>query len=158
MPTGPRAHTVSNAAEVAEQQIRCYELRLTGMSLDKIVKETGLSKGTVHNRIQAEIAARVLPLADEVRKMELDRLDRWLEKLDAQIHDDEAAGRVARNIEVAVKVAERRAKLLGIDAPEKVEATVTEVTQEDIALAELVREAQAAAAVAEQRLREGVQP
>jgi hypothetical protein len=153
VPDGSRTYLASNTATVAEEQVRCYELRLTGMSLDRIAKETRLSKGTVHNRIQAEIAARVLPLADEVRKMELDRLDRWLEKLDAQIQDDEAAGRVARNIEVAVKVAERRAKLLGIDAPEKVEATVHEVTQEDIALAELVREAQAAAAVTEARLR-----
>ncbi len=65
---------------------------------------------------------------------------------------------MARNIEVAVKVAERRARLLGIDVPERVEATVTEVTREDIALAELVREAQAAAAGAEQQLREGATP
>ena len=40
------------------------------------------------------------------------------------------------------KVAERRAKLLEINAPEKVEATVTEISQEDVALAELVREDQ----------------
>jgi hypothetical protein len=46
----------------------------------------------------------------------------------------------------------------GVDAPERIEATVTEVTQEDVALAELVREAQAAAAVAEQQLREGAKP
>jgi hypothetical protein len=117
------------------------------MSLEKIAKEVRLGKATVHARIQAEIAARVLPLVDEVRKMELDRLDRWLEKLDAQIQDDEAAGGCARNIEVAVKVAERRAKLLGINAPEKVEATVHEVSATDVALAELVQEAQAAAAV-----------
>jgi FtsH-binding integral membrane protein len=38
-----------------------------------------------------------------------------------------------------------------------VEATVVEISQEDVALAELVREAQAAAAVAEQQLREGDQ-
>src|SRR5689334_18681227 len=98
------------------------------MSLDNIAKRLRLSTGTVHNRIQAEIAERVLPLADEVRKMELDRLDRWLAKLDAQIQADRS---VARNVEVAVKVAERRAKLLGVDAPERIEATVTEVTQED---------------------------
>lgn len=57
-----------------------------------------------------------------------------------------------------MKVEERRAKLLGVDAPERVEATVVEISQEDVALAELVREAQAAAAVAEQQLREGAKP
>lgn len=57
-----------------------------------------------------------------------------------------------------MKVEERRVKLLGVDAPERVEATVIEISQEDVALAELVREAQAAAAVAEQRLRGGIAP
>lgn len=64
--------------------------------------------------------------------------DRWLATLDAQIQDPEAAGCCARNIEVAVKVAERRAKLLGVDVPERSEAMFTEVTLEDVALAELV--------------------
>jgi hypothetical protein len=50
-------------------------------------------------------------------------------------------------------VSEQRAKLFRIDEPEQVEATITEVTQENVALAELVREAQAA--VAEQQLRGG---
>lgn len=140
----------SNRAAVAEQQVRCYELRLTGMSIVAISKATGIARSTVHDRIQSEISARVLPLADEVRKMELDRLDRWLAKLDAQIAKDQS---VARNVEVAVRVSERRAKLLGLDAPERVEATITEVTQEDIALAELVAEAQMQAATAEQALR-----
>ena len=153
MAAGGSRYTTSNKATVAEQEIRCYELRLAGKSLDAIAKEVKLSKGTVHNRIQAHIEQRVQPLADELRAIEVDRLDRYLARLDAQIQDDEAAGRAARNIEVAVKVSERRAKLLGIDAPERVEATVTEVTQEDLALAELVREAQAAAAVAEAQLR-----
>jgi hypothetical protein len=40
---------------------------------------------------------------------------------------------------LALKVSERRAKLLGIDAAEKLEAVVTEVTQADLELAELLR-------------------
>jgi hypothetical protein len=47
-------------------------------------------------------------------------------------------------------------KLLGDDVPERVDATVVEISQEDVALAELVREAQVAAVMAEQQLREGV--
>lgn len=84
--------------------------------------------------------------------MEPDRLDRWLAKLDAQIAEDRV---VARNVEVACKVVERRAWLLWIDAPGRIGATFHEVTQEDLALTELVRDAQAAAAVAEYQLREG---
>lgn len=149
-PSGGRAHTRPNAAVVAEQQVRCYELLLAGKTYEQIAAEVSLSVGTVYTRVQARLAQRVQPLADELRSIEVDRLDRWLVKLDAQI---QAGTAVARNVEVGVKVSERRSKLLGIDAPEKIEATVTEVTQEDLALAELVREAQAAAAVAEAQLR-----
>jgi hypothetical protein len=60
--------------------------------------------------------------------------------------------------EVAVTVSERIARLPGADVPQQVKATVVQVTQEDIALAELVRKAQAAAAVAEAQLREGAKP
>lgn len=63
---------------------------------------------------------------------------------------------MARNVEVGTRLLEREAKLLRIDAPKRVEATVTEVTQEDIALAALMREAQAA--VTEHQLREGAKP
>ena len=142
----------NNDALVAAQQIQCYELRLTGMSIRAIAKKTGLSVGTVYKRIQSEIAERVLPLAEEVRKMELDRLDRWLEKLDAQILADKS---VARNVEVAVKVAERRAKLLGIDAPEKQDVIVTETTQFDAHFMELVERVEAQNAAKAAEIREG---
>lgn len=52
---------------------------------------------------------------------------------------------------------ERRAKLTGIEAAIKVDTTVHEVTQEDIELAELVREAQAKNAALEQRIRDGAE-
>lgn len=149
--TPPRRFTKE---EVAEQQRQCYELRLAGHNNYRVIAEkTGLSLATVSKRLADQRAARVQPLADELRAIEVDRCDRWLVVLDAQI---QAGGpRAARAIEVAVKVSERRAKLLGIDAPAQVEAVVHQVDSTDIALAELVREAQAAAAVKEQQLREG---
>jgi hypothetical protein len=48
---------------------------------------------------------------------------------------------------------ERRAKLTGIEAAVKVDATVHEVTQQDVELAELVREAQAKNAAEEARIK-----
>lgn len=72
-----------------------------------------------------DIEVRVQPLADELRAVMVDRLDLCIEKLHAQIQDPEAAGRLARNVEILVQVEERRAKLLGVDAPERIEATVT---------------------------------
>ena len=144
-------YVVSNSAQVAEEQIRCYELKLEGKTMREIAKAIGMSVGTVHSRIEAEIAARVLPLAEEVRKVELDRLDRWLAKLEARL---DAGGEPEKVIPVCIKVSERRCKLMGADAPEKFEGTLTQITQEDVALAELVNEARAVSALAEQQLRE----
>ncbi|MDX2697241.1 hypothetical protein [Streptomyces ipomoeae] len=50
--------------------------------------------------------------------------------------------------------AERRAKLTGLDAAVKVDATVHEVTQQDIELQEMLREAKARVAAQEQALRD----
>lgn len=140
------------AADIAKQQAECYQLQLEGLSIRDIAKRTGLSRGTVQNRISAQCVAVVQPLADQVRARHLDQIRDWLAKLNDQIDVGVA---VARNVEVGTRLLEREAKLLGIDAPQQVQATVTQVTQEDVALAELVREAQAAAAVAEAQLRKG---
>jgi hypothetical protein len=48
---------------------------------------------------------------------------------------------------------ESQRKLLGLDAPTKVDAQVTEVTQQDIELAELIRETQARNAAEEERIK-----
>lgn len=53
-----------------------------------------------------------------------------------------------------LRIQDRRAKLLGLDAPTQVQATVTEITQADIGLAELIAEAKARNAVVEAELRE----
>lgn len=63
------------------------------------------------------------------------------------------AGR-QRAVDALLRVSERRAKLNGLDAPIKVEATVTEVSQADIALQEMVAEAKAKWAAAEQQAAE----
>ncbi|MEU3281604.1 hypothetical protein [Streptomyces antibioticus] len=52
---------------------------------------------------------------------------------------------------------ERRAKLTGIEAAVKVDATVHEVTQQDIELQEMLREAKARVAAQEQALRDGTE-
>lgn len=111
---GANPHRRSNDAMRAEQQVTAYNLRLSGLSLRAIGEQMGVSHTTAADWIKAECRERVLPLADEVRQMEIDRYDAWLVKLNEQIGDGH---QVARNVEVAVKVSERRARLLGVDAP-----------------------------------------
>jgi hypothetical protein len=138
----PQAH--GNPADQAERQIRAYELKLKGHSLRAIARtmtDEGMkvSHQTVANLIDKECAERVLPLADAVRKQEIDRFDTWLVKLGEQI---DAGHQVARNIEVAVKVSERRARLLGADAPVQQEINAT-VEHKPAEVLELISQAKA---------------
>lgn len=50
---------------------------------------------------------------------------------------------------------ESRRKLLGLDAPAKYDAQVTEVTQQDLELQEMIRDAQAAVQLEEQQIIDG---
>ncbi len=145
----PATHR-GNVATVADEQRQCYEMKLAGRSVRNIAEITGLSIGTVHNRIQAGIDAVVLPLADELRKVELERYDAWQSRLEDALEAGEDPVKV---VPVLVRVSERRCALMGANAPEKIEATVHQVTEQDIALAELIREAQAASAVQEAQIR-----
>lgn len=163
-------------AHFAEEQRLCYELRLRGLSIRQIADETGMTPSTVHRRIQCEIRETIQPLADEVRQLELDRLDR-LQQIALGVmgadHPLVSDGRVVHAVmpdgtkvplqdhgpvlaamDRFLKIQDRRAKYLGLDAATKVDATVTETTQQDLELAEMVREAKAKAAAAEAALRE----
>jgi DNA-binding Lrp family transcriptional regulator len=143
---------VSHRVVIAEEQLRCWQLSLAGHAYRQIAEELGISLATVSRRINGYLKDRVQPEIDALVATEIDRFDRYLVKLDEQIQAGKA---VARNVEVAVKVSESRRKLLGIDAPTQIEATVHQVDSTDLAIAELIREAQAAAAAEEAKLREG---
>lgn len=152
---GSRSESRTNPAEQAEKQVVAYELKLKGHSLRaiaRIMTEQGMkvSHQGVANLIDAECKERVLPLAEAVRKQEIDRFDGWLVKLNEKI---EAGDQVARNIEVAVKVSERRAALLGANAPVQQEITAT-VEHKPAEVLDLIAQAKAQVAAEEAKLRE----
>lgn len=138
-------------AQIADQAARCYQLRLKGRTIRAIATEVGIAKSTAQDRLDSHIRDLVLPLADEVRLLELDRLDSWAARLEDRLDDGEAPERL---IPVALKVQERRARLMGLDAPERADVTVHEVSEQDVELAALIREAKAANAVTEAGLRD----
>lgn len=141
----------SNPTVIQHQIDQVVELRLAGHSVRQIAAATGMSRSTVHRREHQGIAQLpVLANADELRKVEVARLDRYLAALDQRVQ----AGDV-NAIQAALRVSDRRSKLLGLDAPIQVEGTFTEVTQEDLELAEMMREAQARVRAQEDALRGG---
>ena len=126
-------HPDKTPAVIADEQIRCYQLRLMGHSIRRIsellaAEGISLSPATVHRRVTAEIKSRVEPLVEEYIAMELDKLDVMETYLQPRVEsgDDKA-------VNARLRIMERRAKLLGLDAPERLDmrlsAADTEINQ-----------------------------
>jgi hypothetical protein len=143
-----RNESRANPAAVAERQDRAYTLALRGKSLrqiSRIMTDEGMpvSHETARKLIAAEADERVAPLATEYRQMQLDRLgemrERALEVLEAQhwlvshgrvvtLEDDSGLktpladdGPVLAAVDRLLRIEERTARLLGLDAPAKAE-------------------------------------
>lgn len=122
--------------EILVRQERAMGLRVSGLSYLKVAEVIGVSVGTAFNDCAAarkRIIEQTRESAEEVRSIELDRLDRALHALEAKILEGDT-----RAIDTMLKLSERRAKLLGLDAPE-LHVNVGEVTPDRAA--QLVREA-----------------
>lgn len=146
-------------AHFAEEQRRCWDLRLRGKSIRQIAGETGLSKSTVERRLRGEFEEYrqdSAQMREQWIAMELERLDAAQQVVVAVLEANHllvADGRVVRvdgkplpdagPVLAAVRefrqISESRRKLLGLDAPTK--ATFTHATSDvDAAVEELARE------------------
>ena len=105
-----------------ERRAQALELRKRGMSYRQIGQELGVSRNTAHRYVTEELdelRAETRASAEQLRDLELERLDQYLARLQPKIEDgDEKA------IATALRVQERRAKLTGLDAPQRSEVTI----------------------------------
>jgi len=102
-----------------ERQRRALELRKAGASFDEIGSSLGYrGKSGAYQAVMSALRRTLQEPADEVRKLELARLDRAQRSAwERMLHGDlDALGKV-------LKVMEHRAKLLGLAAPEKIAPT-----------------------------------
>ena len=110
--------------DIIEREKKCIELRRAGATYDEIATTLGYAASGVARDAYLRALKRTLvdAGAPEARDAELDRLERlqrswWLPALSG----DERAARVV------LSVMDRRAKLLGLDAPIKSEIKVEQV-------------------------------
>lgn len=119
-------------AERVIQQRQCLDLKLAGWRQEDIAVHLGLTDMIVSDRIAAALNAHVQPAAEQLRKEEIARLDKYLKALDKIIErgaiaysnkGDEYVDEAKRSqaVATAVRVAERRAKLLGLDMPQQID-------------------------------------
>ena len=91
---------------------------VAGRTYRQIAEELNIAPSTVGERIKDGIDRLVTPAAEDMRRVELARLDLYLNVLEPKV----ATGDL-KAIETALKVQDRRAKLLGLDKPILVEVT-----------------------------------
>lgn len=111
--------------ERADRIAKCLDLRRQGYSYDEIGREVGISKANAHKLTVLGLEALPRESAEEVRKLEAERLDALTRATWGEASSGELDAVAAQ-----VKLSERRSKLLGLDAPQKqdVNANVMAVT------------------------------
>lgn len=131
----------------AEKRARALELRKAGATYDQIARQVGFSeRGAAYRAVQTALLEITQEPAQEVRQLELERLDAMLLGLwpAARKGKEGAVDRVLR-------IMERRAKLLGLDAPVKADVGVHQADPRDAELIEMINEALAADSTREGR-------
>ena len=140
-----------NKAQKAEEQKVCYELRLVGHSYAAVAEKASvilgwpISEATAWRRIEMEGLHRVQPAEDALRALELDRLDRYLLAAETVALTSKDPRDKLAALDRALKIQERRAKLMGLDAPERHDVTVQQVDPADAELAAMIRAEKASA-------------
>ena len=137
-------HRFARTLETAERDGEIARLRSTGMSFADIGAQFGISKQAAHQGFKRALAETVREASEDVRVTELARLDRLYQEALAVLEAEHLMvqnGRIIRSddgapllnfaprlgaIDRALKVQERRAKLLGLDAPAKQDVRITD--------------------------------
>lgn len=113
--------TSPRALVALQRQQQAVELRRAGRSYREIARQVGIGVASAHRLVAAAIAeARTTVQEDvvELRALELSRLDGMLGGLWPQARRGNLGA-----VDRVLKIMERRAKLLGLDAPAKVART-----------------------------------
>jgi len=105
----------------AERRVRSFDLRKAGASYRAIGRALGISECQAHRDVHVTLDALAneeRESAQHIRELELERLDSMLRALWPAVTRGDTS-----SISTALRVAERRARLLGLDAPVKQEVT-----------------------------------
>jgi transposase-like protein len=117
--TEGKTRTGKNPTLAAERRRIALELRKEGAGYQAIARQLGLhGPGSAYKIVQAALKATYREPADEVRKLELARLDRLMLALWERARAGEASA-----TDRVLKIMERRSRYLGLDAPEKRDVT-----------------------------------
>lgn len=118
---------------ILDRRRRALELRLRGRNYNQIADELKIGVGTAYRDVAAELdelRSTTTERAEAVRDMELKRLDMAIAGLESRLEEGDP-----QVVAAWIKVSESRRKLLGLDAPQKIEAIALTPDQVDAILA-----------------------
>lgn len=107
----PTRTVTREVIEAAELDARALELRKAGLTYERIADAIGVSsRGNAHRIVQRALQATIQEPADELRKMEGERLDALLRAMWPQaMQGNEKA------VQTCLSILDRRAKLFNLD-------------------------------------------
>lgn len=109
-----RLHTKNDPEDVA-RYAEAVQLRIQGYTYDAIASRLGYAhKGSAHQAVKAALKRTLQEPTDELRKLELERLDYIMRQLFVSF--DAGDMRLSDNI---LRVIEKRHRLLGLDTPQR---------------------------------------
>lgn len=163
----------TKSLEGAQRDALAARMHADGDSYNEIAAELGIHKSQAIRAVQRAVRAVVKGPAEEVLKLHTGRLEyaytKAIEIAEAdhvmvshgKIICDENGNPLRDHAPILAALREARAtlesfrRMMGLDQPVKVDATVHEVTQQDVELQEMLREAKAKMQAEEQHILDG---
>lgn len=163
----------TKSLEGAQRDALAAQMHAEGASYNQIARELGVHKTQAIRAVQRAVRAVVKGPAEEVLKLHANRLE-WAYEKAVQVAEadhvvvshgkvicDENGTPLRDHAPVLAALREARQtldsfqNLFGLKQPVKIDATVHEVTQQDVELQEMVREAKAKMQAEEQHILDG---
>ena len=142
-------------AEAEREENECLRLKLLGWRDLDIAESMSISPATVQRRLRTGLARtkplRVAEYREQV-KQQLEVLERVAM---SKVVDVETQNVNLEAATLVLRILERKSRLLGVDAPVKAEVEVTQVTEQERELRDLLAAAAAQQAAAEQVIVDG---
>jgi hypothetical protein len=106
-----------NGLNAVERQRAAIELRKVGNTFQEIADELGYASASgAQNAVLSALRKTLQEPTDELRKLECERLDVMLKSIWPFVLRGSP-----RHVEMAIKIMDRRASYMGLDAPKQVE-------------------------------------
>jgi DNA-binding transcriptional MerR regulator len=116
----PESPTSPRRLKVRERALQALEMRKAGASFEQIRVALAYSdKGSAYRSVMGLLTKQTDEAAEPLRRLEVERCD----KLQLAVWQD-AVGGDLKAVDTVLRIMERRARLLGLDKPVKVEARI----------------------------------